>query len=74
MTQWGKEKLSDLFTDLVRGSKTIEFGNVYHNYPSTVLDEKNTAENEHLVLWEKYPSEHIHLLHVSKAEHANIIL
>lgn len=74
MTQWGKEKLSDLFTDLVWGSKNIEFGNVYHNYPSTVLDEKSTAENEHLVLWKKYPSEQIHLLHVSKVEHANIIL
>lgn len=53
MAQWGKEKLSDLFTGLLWASETIEFENVYHSYPSTGLDEKTTTENEHLVLWEK---------------------
>lgn len=57
------------------GKWNIEFENVCHSYPSTILDEKKyTTENEHLVLWEKYLSEHIHLLNVSKAKHANIIL
>lgn len=58
------------------GKWNIEFENVYHSYTSTVLDEKNTTENKHLVLWKKntYLSEHIHLLNVSKTEHVNIIL
>lgn len=44
------EKLSDLFTDVLWASETIEFEYVYHSYLSAVLGKKKTKHYRKLTL------------------------